>query len=82
MVLRGKLRGRVGHCRDYLRKKPVALATGFFFVNSRLPSPRIVKTADYGPRWRYHFVRIASAADLDGELRAWLQEYRMRRSGQ
>jgi hypothetical protein len=39
-----------------------------------LANPRIVKTVDYGPRWRGHYVRITSAADLDGELRAWLQE--------
>jgi hypothetical protein len=35
---------------------------------------RIIKTVDYGPRWRGHYVRVASAADLDDELRAWLQE--------
>ena len=35
---------------------------------------RLVKTVDYGPRWRGHYVRITAAADLDDELRAWLQE--------
>jgi hypothetical protein len=45
-----------------------------FALHRWLTSPRIVKTADYGPRWRAHYVRIASPADLDGELRAWLQE--------
>jgi len=39
-----------------------------------LDSPRIVKTAEYGPRWRAHYVRIATATDLDRELRRWLQE--------
>jgi hypothetical protein len=45
-----------------------------FALHRWLKSPRIVKTIDYGPRWRSHYVRIASAADLDDELRAWLQE--------
>jgi hypothetical protein len=39
-----------------------------------IENPRIVKTADYGPRWRGHFVAVQSKADLDDELRAWLQE--------
>ena len=29
---------------------------------------------DYGPRWRLHHVMVRSEADLDDELRAWLQE--------
>ena len=45
-----------------------------FALHRWLTSPRIVKTIDYGPRWRAHFVRVSSAADLDDELRAWLQE--------
>jgi len=45
-----------------------------FALHRWLASRRIVKTVDYGPRWRAHYVRITSAADLDGELRAWLQE--------
>ena len=32
------------------------------------------RRADYGPRWRGHFVRIRSSVDVDDELRAWLQE--------
>jgi hypothetical protein len=51
--------------------------TGFraaFALRRWLRHPRIVKTDDYGPRWRGHFVDIRSAADLDDELRAWLQE--------
>ena len=51
--------------------------TGFlaaFALRRWIDSPRIVKTADYGPRWRGHFVAVQSKADLDGELRAWLQE--------
>jgi Domain of unknown function (DUF5655) len=45
-----------------------------FALHRWLENPRIVKTVDYGPRWRGHYVRITSAVDLDGELRAWLQE--------
>jgi len=45
-----------------------------FALRRWLRSARIVKTADYGPKWRGHFVDIRSASDLDDELRAWLQE--------
>jgi hypothetical protein len=45
-----------------------------FALHRWLQSPRIVKTADYGPRWRGHFVLVRSHADLDDELRSWLQE--------
>jgi hypothetical protein len=45
-----------------------------FALHRWLTSDRIVKTVDYGPRWRAHYVRIASTADLDDELRKWLQE--------
>jgi len=45
-----------------------------FALRRWIDSPRIVKTADYGPRWRGHFVTVQSHDDLDGELRAWLQE--------
>ena len=45
-----------------------------FALHRWVESRRIVKTVDYGPRWRAHYVRIASAADVDDELRAWLQE--------
>jgi hypothetical protein len=51
--------------------------TGFragFALRRWLRHPRMVRTDDYGPRWRYHFVDIRSDADLDHELRAWLQE--------
>jgi hypothetical protein len=51
--------------------------TGFrasFALRRRLRGPRIIKTDEYGPRWRIHFVDIRSADDLDSELRAWLQE--------
>ena len=51
--------------------------TGFlaaFALHRWIDSPRIVKTADYGPRWRGHFVRVQQTADLDEELRTWLQE--------
>jgi Domain of unknown function (DUF5655) len=45
-----------------------------FALHRWLDSPRIVKREEYGPRWRYHWLRIASEADLDAELRGWLQE--------
>jgi hypothetical protein len=45
-----------------------------FALHRWLDSPRIVKTVDYGPRWRAHSVRIESSSDIDEELRAWLQE--------
>jgi len=45
-----------------------------FALRRWVDSPRIAKTADYGPRWRGHFVAVHSHDDLDGELRAWLQE--------
>ena len=45
-----------------------------FALRRWLESPRIAKRADYGPRWRGHFVRIRSSVDVDDELRAWLQE--------
>ena len=45
-----------------------------FALHRWLASVRIVKTVDYGPRWRMHYVRIVSTADVDDELRRWLQE--------
>ena len=45
-----------------------------FALRRRLETPRVIRTQDYGPRWQAHFVPIRSAADLDDELRAWLQE--------
>jgi hypothetical protein len=45
-----------------------------FALHRWLDRPRVVKTEDYGPRWRRHVVRVQSEADLDDELRAWLQE--------
>jgi hypothetical protein len=51
--------------------------TGFlasFALHRWIDSPRIVKTADYGPRWRGHFVRVQQSTDLDDELKRWLQE--------
>lgn len=62
---------RVRFARLYPRKNGFRVA---FALRRRLKSPRIVKTADYGPKWRGHFVDILSAADFDDELRAWLQE--------
>jgi len=45
-----------------------------FALHRWLDSPRVVKTEDYGPRWRGHYVLVQSEADLNDELRAWLQE--------
>ena len=45
-----------------------------FALHRWLDSPRIVKTVDYGPRWRAHFVLVQAESDLDEELRSWLQE--------
>jgi len=45
-----------------------------FALRRWLDSPRAVRVAEYGPRWRAHRVRVVSEADLDEELRAWLQE--------
>jgi hypothetical protein len=45
-----------------------------FALRRWLANRRVVKKVDYGPRWRGHYVRITSAADLDDELRGWLQE--------
>jgi Domain of unknown function (DUF5655) len=45
-----------------------------FALHRWLDSPRIVKRVDYGPRWRAHHVMVQAPADLDDELRGWLQE--------
>jgi hypothetical protein len=45
-----------------------------FALHRWLDSPRIVKTVDYGRRWRAHFVLVRAQSDLDDELGAWLQE--------
>lgn len=45
-----------------------------FALHRWLKSPRILRTADYGPGWRGHSVWVRSAADLDDELKSWLQE--------
>jgi hypothetical protein len=45
-----------------------------FALHRWLDSPRIVKRVDYGPRWRMHLVGVQTGADLDDELRGWLQE--------
>lgn len=45
-----------------------------FGLHRWIHSPRIVKTRDYGPRWRAHYVDIRSEDDLNDELQVWLQE--------
>ena len=45
-----------------------------FALHRWVDSPRIAKRVDYGETWRRHEVLVTTAADLDGELRSWLQE--------
>ena len=45
-----------------------------FALRRWIDSPRVVKRADYGPRWRGHFVRVHGPEEVDEELRGWLQE--------
>jgi hypothetical protein len=45
-----------------------------FALRRWLDSPRIYRKADYGPRWRGHYVLVQAEADLDDELIGWLQE--------
>jgi hypothetical protein len=45
-----------------------------FALHRWLDSPRVVKKVDYGPRWRSHHLAVQTSADLDDELRGWLQE--------
>lgn len=45
-----------------------------FALERWLDSPRVSKREDYGARWRVHHVRVTSEAELDDELRGWLQE--------
>ena len=57
--------------------RPVPRKRGFqatFALHRWLDSPRIVKKVDYGPGWRGHYVSVQTRADLDDELRGWLQE--------
>ena len=63
-------------CQGALRR-PTPRKHGFqvnFALHRWLDSPRIVKTDDYGPRWRFHYLLVQSEADLDDELGGWLQE--------
>ena len=62
---------RVRFAGLYPRKDDFMVA---FSLHRWLKNRRIVKTIDYGPRWRVHYVRIATDADVDDELRGWLQE--------
>jgi Domain of unknown function (DUF5655) len=45
-----------------------------FALHRWVDSSRIVKREEYGLGWRIHWVRVAGEADLDDELRGWLQE--------
>ena len=45
-----------------------------FALRRWLDSPRIYRKADYGPRWRGHYVLVQAEPDLDDELIGWLQE--------
>ena len=65
------MKGQANFAGLYPRKNGFRVG---FALRRWLKSPPSVKTVDYGPRWRAHFVDILSADDLDAELRAWLQE--------
>jgi hypothetical protein len=45
-----------------------------FALRRTLEDQRIVKATQYGPRWRVHHVDVRGDADLDEQLRQWLQE--------
>jgi hypothetical protein len=62
---------RVRFAGLYPRKRGFRAA---FALRRWVKSPRIVKTVDYGPKWRGHFVDIRSVQDLDDQLKGWLQE--------
>jgi hypothetical protein len=62
---------RVRFAGLYPRKDGFRVA---FALRRWLRSPRVVKTVDYGPGWRCHFVEIREAGRINDELRAWLQE--------
>jgi hypothetical protein len=62
---------RVRFAGLYAQKRSFLAA---FALRRWLDSPRIEKRADYGPRWRGHFVRIHVEDEVNDELRAWLQE--------
>ena len=52
MVLRAKMCGRVGHCRDYSSRRPAARAAGLFFLAPPRAVPRLVDTTDeLAPYW-------------------------------
>ncbi len=54
-----------------LRKNSLDLS---FLLTRRLEEPRIRKIVPYSPRCYGHHVTIATPADLDAELAAWLRE--------
>lgn len=62
---------RVRFAGAYPRKHSLL---AYFALHRWLASQRIVKTEDYGSRWCMHYIRVASGADVDDELRSWLQE--------
>ena len=45
-----------------------------FALHRWVEDPRILRTIDYGPRWRVHEVLVRREDDLDAQLHAWLQE--------
>lgn len=45
-----------------------------FALHRWIDHPRIVRTDDFGPRWRYHSVRVTDASGADAELLGWLRE--------
>jgi len=45
-----------------------------FALHRKVRSKRVERHIDYGPRWQAHQVRIRSSADIDEDLRKWLEE--------
>ena len=45
-----------------------------FALHRWIDHPRIARTEDYGPRWRYHYLRLAEPSGVDSELLGWMRE--------
>jgi uncharacterized protein YlaI len=45
-----------------------------FGMHRWIDHPRILRTDDFGPRWRYHYLRLGDASEVDAELVGWLRE--------
>ena len=45
-----------------------------FALARRIEHPRFRQILSVSPRSHYHYLRVSSAAELDGEVRLWLRE--------